>query len=168
MHHALGDDEALLGIEGDRAVLQIDEELAGNDVEELVIGVMLMPVILALNDSETNDRFVDAAQSLVVPGEFAVSDERPDVDHLERVVQDVEAGFVGKRGCGHELLHRYSQAIMADVRLQRQPRREAPRVSPKSAVAGGAGLCGILMPKSLLIGTNAPPNSRLPQPHEDW
>jgi hypothetical protein len=116
MHHALGHDEALLGFEGDRAAFQIDDELPGDDIKKLIVGVVLVPVIFALDDSQANDRFVDAAEGLVVPGKLALIDERSDVDYFEGRMKNVEAGFVEVGGCGHELLHRNSQEILANVR----------------------------------------------------
>src|SRR5215207_3093570 len=75
MHDALGDDETLARRQfhhsawrhSVRALLEIDEEPTFDDVEELVVGVVLMPVILALHDAEAYDRVVDAGERLVVP-----------------------------------------------------------------------------------------------------
>ena len=55
------------GPEVHRAVFQVDEEPALDDVEELVLVVVLVPVVLAPDDAEPDDRVVDPAEGLVVP-----------------------------------------------------------------------------------------------------
>jgi hypothetical protein len=78
MHDAFGNDDSLTRAEGDGAgillcggwvlrVDEIDEETAFDDVEELVLALMIVPVIASLDDAETNDRIVHVAKRLVVP-----------------------------------------------------------------------------------------------------
>src|SRR5690349_11589226 len=51
---ALRHDEAFLRLEDDAALLEIDDEVALEHEEELVVVVVLVPVILALHDTETH------------------------------------------------------------------------------------------------------------------
>ena len=67
MDDALGHDKALLRSQLDGAVFEVDEKAALKHKKELVVMVVLVPVILALHDSEANDRVVDLAERLVVP-----------------------------------------------------------------------------------------------------
>ena len=71
MDHSLGNDETLSRIELDGAVFKIDEQLALDDVEELVVRIVLVPVILTLDDAKADHGFVYLAERLVVPLEFA-------------------------------------------------------------------------------------------------
>ena len=71
MHHTARDRKSLLGHELDGAVFEVDEEPAVDNVEELIIGIVLVPVILTLEDAQANNRFVHLAERLVVPLEFA-------------------------------------------------------------------------------------------------
>ena len=52
----------------DGAIFHLDEEAAADDVEELVLVVVLVPVILALHGAEAHHGLVHLAQGLVVPG----------------------------------------------------------------------------------------------------
>ena len=55
MQDAARHDKALSRAEFDRTSLQIDDELALNDIEELIVGVVLVPVILAVHHAESDD-----------------------------------------------------------------------------------------------------------------
>ena len=98
MLDALGHHYALPRVQRDGPVLEVDQELAGHAVEELVIVVVLVPVVFTLHDTEPHDRLVHLAEGLVVPRELAVIDQLADVDELERIVEDVEARLVWIRG----------------------------------------------------------------------
>ena len=68
MHDPFRHRIALLGPQlDDGAVLDLDDEQAVDDVEEFVGIVMLVPVELALDDAEPDDRIVDPAKGLVEP-----------------------------------------------------------------------------------------------------
>ena len=68
MHDPTGDRVAAMAIESDGLrVLDVDQELSVQDQEELVLVVVLVPVELALDDAEPNDRVVDGRQGLVEP-----------------------------------------------------------------------------------------------------
>src|SRR2546430_17061143 len=75
--------EALSRAECDRASLEIDDELALYYIEELVVGVVLMPVILALHHAHSDDRVIHLAEGLVIPLELAGVDHRQEVDNVE-------------------------------------------------------------------------------------
>ena len=107
--YAARDDEALAGVELDGFVFEVDEELAFDGQEELVIVVVLVPVVFALDDSNADYGVVDLAEGLVEPlVVLCVGDA--DVDDFERAVKDVEASFVresagvshGEAPCGED------------------------------------------------------------------
>ena len=55
-------------IQHDRVpVIQVDEQLSVEHEEELVGLVVLVPVKLAFDDAETDDRVIDGRQGLVEP-----------------------------------------------------------------------------------------------------
>jgi len=102
MEGSFGNYESLARREIDGAAFEVDQEMSFDDVEELVVGVVLVPVILSLDDSEADHGIVHLTQGLVVPAVCARIGEHFLVDHFERLVEDIETGFVGKwRGCGH-------------------------------------------------------------------
>src|SRR5947207_14866332 len=92
--------EALSRAECDRASLEIDDELALYYIEELVVGVVLMPVILALHHAQSDDRVIHLAEGLVIPLELAGVDQRLDVDNGEMRKEDVETRLVRVREIG--------------------------------------------------------------------
>src|SRR5271166_1628311 len=59
---SLGHHEALARRQLDGAALQVDQEPSLQDVEELILIVVLVPVVLALNDAEPDHRVVDPAE----------------------------------------------------------------------------------------------------------
>ena len=78
MHDAFGNDDSLARAEVDGArvvfcgggvlrIDEIDEQTAFDDVEELVLLLMVVPVIVSLDDAEANDGIVHVAERLVVP-----------------------------------------------------------------------------------------------------
>ena len=83
MHHALGDRESLSRTERDGLPLEVDLEAAVNDIEELVLIVVLVPVELPLQDTEPYNAVIHPAERLVVPRVLACVDERLDVDELK-------------------------------------------------------------------------------------
>jgi hypothetical protein len=119
------DHEALSRAEGDRPSLEIDDELAFNDVEELVVGVVLMPVILSLHHTEAEDCVIHLAEGLVVPLKLAGVDQRLEVDNFESGIEDVEARLVGiSGGLGHSATPRVvSFKNRASGVMNRRPHR---------------------------------------------
>jgi len=102
MQDAARHDKALSCAEFDRTSFKIDDELALNDIEELVVGVVLVPVILALHHTESDHGVIHLAERLVVPLEPASVDQRLDVDNFESRIEDVETGLVRiGGGLGH-------------------------------------------------------------------
>jgi hypothetical protein len=81
MHDALRYDKPLSWLQINGPVFKIDDEVAVEHEEELVVALMLVPVILALHDAETSYRLVDLAQSLVVPLVRARFHEGRHIDH---------------------------------------------------------------------------------------
>lgn len=67
MNDALRDHKALSLSKLDASLLEVDNETAFKNKEELVVVVVLVPMVLALHDAETDDRIVHLAQRLVVP-----------------------------------------------------------------------------------------------------
>src|SRR5215471_17454674 len=118
MHHALWDDEALIGQELDRSSLKIDYESATQHVKKLIIIVVFVPVVLALHYAEPHDRIVHPAQRLIVP---LVGDrlcELIDIDQSEGIELYVEMRRVGK---GFRFCHPQSP-IVASREVERQAR----------------------------------------------
>jgi len=82
MDDALRDHEALSLGKLDASLLEIDNETAFKNKEELVVVVVLVPMVLALHDAETDDRIVHMAQRLVVPAVGTRIYQRGDVNQL--------------------------------------------------------------------------------------
>ncbi len=55
MRDPAGYDEAVARAECDRVPLEIDDKLAFHDIEKLVVGIVLMPRILALHHAKPDD-----------------------------------------------------------------------------------------------------------------
>ena len=98
MDDSFRDHDRFAGRQIEGAIFEIDQELATDDVEELVFLLVLVPMIFAVDHAEAHDRFVDLAQRLVIPAIGARIDEAGDVDHFERSLQNVEARVVRKPG----------------------------------------------------------------------
>jgi len=67
MHKALRDHKSLLRPQIHRAIFKIDNKMALQDNEELVVAIVFVPVILTLHHPQANNRIVHFAQRLVVP-----------------------------------------------------------------------------------------------------
>ena len=61
MQNSFGYDKALPRSEIDDAVFQIDEQPSFHDIEELIVVIVLVPVVLAFDDTHAHDRIVDFA-----------------------------------------------------------------------------------------------------------
>jgi len=122
--NASGDHEALPGLQRDVAILEIDVEFSFDDIEELIVVVVLVPVILALHDTEPNDRVIHPAQRLVIPLVGARVHQRLHVYQLELAILDVEMSGVGIRclpaaGCfTHDAFLIESLGITSETLLQ--------------------------------------------------
>ena len=51
MQDALGNHKSLLWTEVDRVIFEVDDKVSLQDKEEFVVGVVLVPVVLALHHS---------------------------------------------------------------------------------------------------------------------
>ena len=67
MHDALGNHHALSRRELNGAAFDVDEQLALDHVEELVVVIVFVPVVFAFNHSQADHRFVHLAERLVEP-----------------------------------------------------------------------------------------------------
>jgi hypothetical protein len=61
---------------------------------------VLVPVVFAFDNTETDHRFVYLAESLVVPLVLAAIGDGFVIDYLKRSVQNIQAGLVGEGGGG--------------------------------------------------------------------
>ena len=102
MDHSLGNDKSLSWVELDGLVFQVNEQLATDDVEELIIGIVLVPVILTLNDAKPNNGVIYLAERLVIPLEFAGIGKSFGIDNFKWFVENIQTGFVSILICfGH-------------------------------------------------------------------
>ena len=114
MHDAFRNDDSLARAEVDGAgivfcgggvlgIYEIDEETAFDDVEELVLPLMVVPVIVSLHDAEANDGIVYVAKGLVVLGLRGGVGGQLFFDYFEGLVLGFKDGEVRKFG-GHRRL----------------------------------------------------------------
>ncbi len=105
MHHTFGNHESLQGLQVDRSVLEVDDEMSLEDEKELVVIVVLVPVIFALHHPDADHRVVHFAQRLVVPLVAALRDEGGNIHHGQRCELDVQVRGIRKIfGSGHGCL----------------------------------------------------------------
>lgn len=100
MSYATRHSDALTRIERERSVLKINQELAFNHIEKLVVFFVLVPVVLALDNPYPDGRVVHIAECLVEPRMFDLASNFVEVDDLQRGVFNVKPGFVGEVGHG--------------------------------------------------------------------
>jgi hypothetical protein len=107
MPDSAGDDEALPGEQLHGVVVQVYEEATLDDIEELVLIGVCVPMVLALDDAQADHRVVHLTESLVVPPMGTGIDQRLDVYPLQGAILNVEPRFVGIGSCiGHGGLQR--------------------------------------------------------------
>jgi hypothetical protein len=94
MHHTSWHNEALSRLQFYNLIFQINDEQSFHNIEELVFLVMLVPMILALNDAETNDRVVHLAQCLVEPSVLTSIADCLYIDPFERTIFNVQASHI--------------------------------------------------------------------------
>ncbi len=94
MDDALRNDKSLSGFKRDRLVLEVNQQLAVDHVEELIVGIMLVPVILTFKDAKPNHGFIHLAERLVIPLELASVGKSLGIDHFQRFVENIQAGFI--------------------------------------------------------------------------
>ena len=95
MQHTFGNDKSLSGREVDRSLFQINQQPALDNIEKLVVIIVLVPMILALDHANANDRRVDLAERLIEPRLTGVR-KRFLIDHLQRSVQNIKSRIVGE------------------------------------------------------------------------
>src|SRR5579864_6069621 len=95
-----------------RPAFQVDQQLALNHIEELVVMIVLVPVILAFDHAQAHHRTVHLAKRLVVPLVRSRIGERLLIDQLQMFVQHIEASVIGILGSGaHSLLLSVSRRV---------------------------------------------------------
>jgi hypothetical protein len=95
VHDSFRNDKALPRRELDCSVLEINQELTLDNIEKLIVGVMLVPVVFALHNAKTHHGLIDLAQRLVVPLGRASVRERLFVDQFQWFVKNVQMSLVG-------------------------------------------------------------------------
>ena len=69
MHHRPRHHKRLTGRQFYDAILKIDQKPPGNDIKELIILIMFVPMVFPFNDADPNHRSIHFAQGLVEPFE---------------------------------------------------------------------------------------------------
>jgi len=95
MERTFGNDESLSRREVDRAALQIDQKPAFDHIEKFVVIVVLVPMVLALDNTNADDRGVHLAERLIEPRLTRVG-KRLFVNHLQGAVQNIKPRIVGE------------------------------------------------------------------------
>src|ERR1700678_2743554 len=93
MQYAFWDDESLSGAEPNGASFQVDSQLAFDYIKEFIIVVVLVPMVLALDHTEPDNRCVDLAKRLIEPRHLRIG-ERFLIDDLKWAVQDIDSRIV--------------------------------------------------------------------------
>lgn len=115
MPNSLRYDEGLTRVEGHdsprcivRSWFQVDQQPTVDDIEEFVVARVLVPMVLALDDAESNDRIVHSNERLIVPRVTHRADDGIERNRLEGRTQDIEMRFVGEcRGIRHEVSYEW-------------------------------------------------------------
>jgi hypothetical protein len=95
MKDASRNNKALPRRQFDRAALKINEQLPLDDVEELIIFVVLVPMVLAFDYPQSHYRIVNFTQGLVEPFVFTGIREGLFIDDFHCRIKDVQSCFVG-------------------------------------------------------------------------
>lgn len=141
MDDAFGHDKSLLRLKIDGAVFKINDEVALEDKEKLIVVLVCVPVILALHDTKANDRVIDLAESLVVPAVRTRLDQGWNVDSCKCGKFDIEMGRVGV--ClvlFHFCFTRKENCAMADAQAQPLLCRSIAEAERLVGASGSAGL----------------------------
>src|SRR5271157_3904657 len=83
-----------MGIESDGPAFQVNKESATENEEELVLSVMLVPMKLPVQHTQSHDRVVHPAEGLVRPFLFGGGNKHWHVDQLQTAELDVEVDVV--------------------------------------------------------------------------
>jgi len=95
MQHAFGNDKSLSGRKVDRSPFQINQQPTFDNIEKFVVIIVLVPMILALDHADADDRRVDLAKRLIEPRFIRVG-KRFLVNHLQCTVQNIMPRIVGE------------------------------------------------------------------------
>ena len=90
MDKALRDHKSLLRPQIHRAIFKIDNKMAFQDKEELIVAIVFVPVILTLHHPQTNNRIIHLTQCLVVPLVLAGFHQRRNIHQSQRREFDVQ------------------------------------------------------------------------------
>jgi hypothetical protein len=67
MHDTFWHHESLLGLQINRSIFEVDDEVSLQDEEKLVVALVFVPMVFALQDPEANHGVIHFAERLVVP-----------------------------------------------------------------------------------------------------
>jgi len=96
MEYTSSNGKPLPGVEDHRPVFEVDEELAVEHEEELVVLIVFVPMVFAFDDSDAYDTVIHLRQCFIIPFVFDGLYHGRHVDEFKVVVFDVEDGGVRK------------------------------------------------------------------------
>ena len=99
MQDSFGNNRALPRTKFDCAAFEINQQFALDNIEKFVVVVMLVPVVFALHNTETNDRAVHPAEGLVIPLVLTRVGERPFVNYFQGLMKNVESSLIWEAFC---------------------------------------------------------------------
>jgi len=85
----------LSGPKADGSSFQINGQAAFDHIKELVIVIVFVPMVLALDHANADNRGVDLAKRLIEPRDLGVGESFL-IDDLQCSVQDIESRIVGE------------------------------------------------------------------------
>lgn len=94
MAHTFGNDKALSRGKIHNAIFEIDQETSVQNEKEFIDVLVLVPMILALNHRQPDNRVVHLAKRLVVPLVGTGLGQLLHIDHFKWSVQDVKVSRV--------------------------------------------------------------------------
>jgi hypothetical protein len=94
VENSLGHDKSFLRTKLNGSTLQIEDQQAFQHKEEFIINIVLVPVMFAVPDAETDDGVIDPAKSLVTPIHLACVDHGRNVNRCKRWKSDRWIGGV--------------------------------------------------------------------------
>jgi hypothetical protein len=95
MDNPSGYDERLTWRKVDDIFFEIDQQSPGYDVEKFVIPIVFVPMVLAFDDPDPNNGLVHLAKGLIKPLKIDAFCEFLDINHLKRLMQNIQPSFVG-------------------------------------------------------------------------
>jgi hypothetical protein len=94
VHYSARHNVTLPGRYFDSPAFEIDQQFSVDYVKEFIVGVVLVPVVFALNNGHANYRIIHLAERLVVPLVRARIGQGLLVDQLHRLVENVQARLI--------------------------------------------------------------------------